>query len=211
MEKAATEDLRLVQKRECRIVCPSCFLVGSVIAFTDVDIARFSSSTAFEKYNTARMRLIEQRMASEFEEQLKQRLLEEHQRLKAMDEEERRVRNACDHINDEILTLKCPRPECKQAFFDFEGCFALSCSRCPCRFCGWCGADCGTDAHAHVRQCPHKTVADPYYASFSEFERAQRANKHRKLASYFATLDEKIAGSVRRQMGKDLRALGFPA
>jgi tRNA A-37 threonylcarbamoyl transferase component Bud32 len=158
VEKAATEDLRLVQKREGRIICPSCFLVGSVIAFTDVDIARFSSSTAFEKYNTARMRLIEQRMASEFEEQLKQRLREEHQRLKAMDEEERRVKNVCDHINEEILTLKCPRPECKQAFFDFEGCFALSCSRCPCRFCGWCGADCGTDAHAHVRQCPHKTV-----------------------------------------------------
>jgi hypothetical protein len=211
VEKAATEDLRLVQKREGRIVCPSCFLVGTVTAFPDVDIARFSSSTAFEKYNTARMKLIEQRMASEFEEQLKQRLREELQRLKAMDEDERRVRNVCDHINEEILTLKCPRPGCRQAFIDFEGCFALVCSRCPCRFCGWCGADCGEDAHEHVRQCPHKTVADPYYAPTSEFERAQRANKCRELASYFATLDGRVAGSVRKQMGKDLRALGFPA
>lgn len=49
-------------------------------------------------------------------------------------------------IIDEILTLRCPR--CKQAFLDFDGCFALTCGSCPCRFCGWCLEDCGDhDAH----------------------------------------------------------------
>ena len=82
----------------------------------------------------------------------------------AMDEEQRKVRAAYLHICEELLTLKCPRPDCKQAFIDFDGCFALRCSRCPCHFCGWCGADCGGDAHPHVRQCAHKTAGDPYYA-----------------------------------------------
>lgn len=53
-----------------------------------------------------------------------------------------------NRVVEEILTLHCPR--CAQAFFDFEGCFALKCSKCPCNFCGWCLADCGTDSHAHV-------------------------------------------------------------
>jgi hypothetical protein len=53
-----------------------------------------------------------------------------------------------NRVVEEILTLHCPR--CAQAFFDFEGCFALKCSKCPCNFCGWCLEDCGKDAHPHV-------------------------------------------------------------
>ncbi|GKY91871.1 hypothetical protein MPSEU_000158700 [Mayamaea pseudoterrestris] len=36
-------------------------------------------------------------------------------------------------VIDEILTLRCPR--CQQAFFDFDGCFAIRCGVCPCSFC----------------------------------------------------------------------------
>ena len=105
--------------------------------------------------------------------------------------------------------MKCPRPECSQAFIDFEGCFALSCSRCPCHFCGWCGVDCGGDAHPHVRQCPHKTSSDPYYAPVSEFERAQRVLKARKVATFLTTLGETTAAAVRKQMSKELAELGL--
>ena len=63
-------------------------------------------------------------------------------------------RRARKHIEEEILQMKCPRAGCRRAFFDFEGCFALSCSACPCKFCGWCLQDCGNgDAHPHVRGC----------------------------------------------------------
>ena len=56
------------------------------------------------------------------------------------------------HIEEEILQMKCPR--CRRAFYDFEGCFAISCSTCACKFCGWCLQDCGdNDAHPHVRSC----------------------------------------------------------
>ena len=58
------------------------------------------------------------------------------------------------HIEEEILQMKCPRQSCRQAFYDFDGCFALSCSLCPCKFCGWCLQDCGDqDAHPHVLIC----------------------------------------------------------
>lgn len=42
------------------------------------------------------------------------------------------------HISEKILTLTCPR--CGQAFVDFSGCMALTCSRtgCGCGFCAIC-------------------------------------------------------------------------
>ena len=51
----------------------------------------------------------------------------------------------------DILTLKCQA--CGQAFVDFDGCFALRCSRCLAGLCAWCGKSCAnqTVAHDHVR------------------------------------------------------------
>ena len=34
------------------------------------------------------------------------------------------------HIEEDILQTRCPRPGCRQAFFDFDGCFAVKCCRC---------------------------------------------------------------------------------
>ena len=49
----------------------------------------------------------------------------------------------------ELLNLKCPR--CKMVFHDYDGCNALKCA-CEASFCAICLKDCGSDAHAHVRQ-----------------------------------------------------------
>ena len=38
---------------------------------------------------------------------------------------------------------------------DFDGCFALNCSRCRAAFCAYCLADCGKDAHMHVGRGLH--------------------------------------------------------
>lgn len=61
------------------------------------------------------------------------------------------VRVHKDHIIENFLTLRCPR--CRRAFQDYEGCAAIKCENCSCGFCGKCFKDCGTDAHAHVREC----------------------------------------------------------
>ena len=77
----------------------------------------------------------------------------ELKRMQEMDEVERTVLVLKRTIEDTILTKRCPR--CQQAFHDFDGCFALTCSnkRCKAAFCAWCLTDCGLDAHAHVAHC----------------------------------------------------------
>ena len=46
-------------------------------------------------------------------------------------------------IEEEILTMHCPR--CKMAFADWDGCNALYCTYagCGCNFCAFCLKDCG--------------------------------------------------------------------
>ncbi len=36
-----------------------------------------------------------------------------------------------------MQTLKCQRPGCGAAIFDFDGCFAVTCASCKCGFCAW--------------------------------------------------------------------------
>ena len=112
----------------------------------------------------------------------------------------RKVLVARKHVEEEILTSKCPR--CRAAFLDFDGCCALQvrdssirlstrnqkpkprnskpeiqCSNCPCNFCAWCGADCGgaDAAHRHVAACGAKPAgADVFFpGSPAEFQKAQ--------------------------------------
>ena len=89
-----------------------------------------------------------------------------------------------EKIVEDILTLKCPKPACKQAYDCFEGCCALSCSRCSCQFCGWCLKDCGNNAHGHVAACPEKpNGVDPLFPHpQSKFEDHWIRKKERALA-----------------------------
>jgi hypothetical protein len=108
-------------------------------------------------------------------------------------------------IIDEILTLCCPR--CHQAFLDFEGCFALSCSVCPCRFCGWCLKDCGGDAHPHVALCPQKQNSDTYFGSKEEFERAQNNNRRIRLLEFLKGYPAEERENIENTIGQDLKDL----
>ena len=111
-------------------------------------------------------------------------------------------------VIEEILTLQCPR--CGQAFLDFEGCFALKCSKCPCGFCGWCLADCGSDAHAHVRTCTAKPPgADIFFGSHTQFVEAQRKRQALKLREFFATLPAAEKDGLMQSLATDLRDLGL--
>ncbi|KAJ1474859.1 hypothetical protein T484DRAFT_1830790 [Baffinella frigidus] len=96
------------------------------------------------------------------EEDVERRIKEELERLRTLDEAQRKVLVARKYVEEEVLTSKCPR--CRTAFLDFEGCCALKC-----------GVDCGADAHRHVASCAAKPAgADVYYpGSRLDFERAQ--------------------------------------
>jgi len=88
----------------------------------------------------------------------REKMLAEFRRIQAIaDLDERAGAVVRMEVVDEILTLRCPRPNCRAAFVDFDGCFALTCGRCRAGFCGWCLADCGADAHGHVARCREGT------------------------------------------------------
>ena len=126
-----------------------------------------------------------------------------------MEEVQRKVLAARKHVEEEILTSKCPR--CRTAFLDFVGCCALQCSHCPCNFCAWCGADCGDSAaaHRHVAACPAKPAgADPLYPGRREvFERAQAKHRATALEEFLRGLEERIREALLREMQGGLRAL----
>jgi hypothetical protein len=118
-----------------------------------------------------------------------------------------------DHLRlkivDEILTLRCPR--CRQAFLDFDGCFAIRCNVCQCGFCGWCLQDCGTDAHAHVRKCSNRPPGheETYFGTKEQFIRAQKINRERKIHDFLSTLSKEDAKKALQSCKDDLTDLGI--
>ena len=115
------------------------------------------------------------------------------------------------HVEEELLTARCPR--CRRAFADFDGCAALRCFLCGCGFCAWCLADCGADAHAHIAACPDSPAVDPvagaagaaYYAP----ERVVRDRAARRLREYLSSLAPGLEDKVRDRIRHHLSDLGL--
>eukprot|EP00808_Paulinella_micropora_P031144 g19541.t1 len=143
----------------------------------------------------------EQKLSQDLEARYKQQLKEEMERYERLSAEQRQMQQARVYIQEDLLTLKCPRPNCRRAFLDFNGCFALTCGACGCGFCAWCLQDCGQDAHAHVVRCnanaaPRRDV----YFTLARFEQAQRARRERWVREYLRTLgsqERKVLDAVR--------------
>ena len=88
---------------------------------------------------------------------------------------------------------------------------ALACSLCPCNFCGWCGADCGGDAHAHVRGCSQRApgLQDPYFVRFDTFEQHHRRRWGREVETYLQSLEASLRARVKGAIRRDLQDLGI--
>jgi RNA recognition motif-containing protein len=111
-------------------------------------------------------------------------------------------------IVDDILTLRCPR--CKQAFLDFDGCFAISCHACPCNFCGWCLMDCQGDAHPHVKECRDRhPEAQSYFGSQIQFQQAQNKKRVEKLKIFLKDYTVANRVSILESIKSDLVDLGI--
>lgn len=205
VEAVVGAELRQRQANEGRVNCPG--RPCDAMAYPDVDLAKQLPAHVFEKYTKARVDLLEQRRAAELEVEMQARLDAELRRIQALDEQQRKIRTIRHHIIEHILTLKCPR--CGQAFVDFTGCFALQCSRCPCGFCAWCGADSGSNnAHDHVRVCREKPAgADIFFGTFQQFEAAQNRRRRWLLQNFLSALDPQTRNAVLQEMRRDLADL----
>ena len=209
----AGKDLALLAKCDGRILCPRNTAANTdadrcdAPHFPDKDIAAAVSHDTFEAYLDARSKLRERLVAEEMEAQMEARLRLERERAKRGAGKEEKLRVAKEHVIETILTLACPR--CKQAFVDFDGCFALKCSRCAAAFCAYCLADCGRDAHQHVGTCPEGQASvkaakkqkgvggraignlpATVYGTKEAFDVAQKRRRCRYLALYLEKLDE---------------------
>jgi len=189
-----------------RCVHPEC----AAPPFSDGALAKALSDQVFATYSTAKDRVAEQRINAELEEGFAKRL--EIEREKAGGDARRdAIKN---HIIERILTLSCPR--CSQAFVDFSGCMALTCSRagCGCGFCALCQADCGNDAHGHVGGgCP---LADQigvkkgeFHLSEEEYSRAASRAREIRLRQYLESLTEEQRAHALEDCARELADLGI--
>ena len=207
-----TQDLLKVENRgkcarlDAQIMCFKYPTECRSSAFHDRDLARHLPGVDFQAYLKGRINLMEQSLKMELEPQIREQLKEEQRRLAALEERERQVLIARKHIEEEILQMKCPRQSCRQAFYDFDGCFALSCSLCPCKFCGWCLQDCGDqDAHPHVLICGKVPGGeDPLFPQMPNvrgaFEWAHKQRCRERVDAYLQGLDEDIYGDMKRSI-----------
>lgn len=111
-------------------------------------------------------------------------------------------------IQETVLNLRCPN--CKTAFFEFNGCAAVSCGTCNAGFCGLCLAHCGTDAHSHVPSCsknPERNV----FVKETILNAAHLEMRNEKLRDYMqrSVTDLKLRNNVIRSIRKDLIDLGM--
>jgi hypothetical protein len=199
----AGDDLGQIKKREARVRCPSHECKAA--PFGEALVAQLASDGAFRLHLAAQTKLVEARLAQDFEAQKAAELKRELARLLAMDKRQRHVEAAAMRVREE-LTDKCPR--CKTAFFDFTGCCALSCSSCACNFCAWCLADCRRDAHAHIRTCPKRLADDVYYPK-DKWEESRRLRRLASVTAIFRQLEPAVAAAVAEAVAPDLADLGL--
>ena len=175
--------------------------------FSDKKLAENLDDASFAGYVRAKENLAEAKVTRELEGQFAERLRDEVRALR--DAAGGGGDDACaaelrGHVLEKIFTLACPR--CDQAFVDFNGCFALTCSRpgCGCGFCAYCLQDCGKDAHEHVRHCrKHGATGD----FFGDFDAAQRNRRSALFRDFLRRLPKAWAARLVKDCARDLADL----
>eukprot|EP00808_Paulinella_micropora_P029989 g28326.t1 len=190
VQAESLKELDQLRKAEGKVWCP--LRLHGCEAKQPYDMALLASrvtADAFQVQIEAIRKVQEQKLSQDLEARYTQQLKEEMERYERLSAEQRQVQQARLHIQEELLTLKCPRPHCRRAFLDFDNCFALTCGSCGCGFCAWCLQDCGQDAHAHVARCnANAAPGRDVYSTVAMFEQAQRARRQRLVREYLRTL-----------------------
>jgi hypothetical protein len=115
-------------------------------------------------------------------------------------------------LSDSILTLRCPGRGCGTAFFDFEGCFALTCSVCRTAFCAWCLKRCGRDAHDHVRRCGSNRSPDRgFYGTEAQFCDAQRERRTQLLKERLRRVQPALRAPLLDALHAELDGAAMPS
>jgi len=178
---------------------------GCGCRFTLQAVAKHATTPAFDALRKLADDMKVVAMQREFE-QWKDRFEAE---FAAKSESERRVLAARRSV-EEMMALQCPK--CRGVFAQFDGCAALKCGYegCGANFCAFCLADCGADAHPHVRTCRLNPKQNEYFVSEAAWQRVIRGERERKLLEYWGTLEREVKDALAadasiRQIIRDLR------
>lgn len=111
------------------------------------------------------------------------------------------------HIQENILTLSCPT--CDAAFFDFDGCAAVTCASCGIEFCGLCLDHASNNVRMHVFNCPRNSTKGNYFISSNEMLKIHAAVRADRIQSYFdhVLADGRTKGKVLSIVRRDLTDL----
>jgi len=107
----------------------------------------------------------------------------------------------CNQIS-ECLIPRCPR--CGSGFMGLDGCFSVKYRNCPCSFCGFCLADCGSDAHAHVL-----THGRGYYGHFQDFQRGFGQRATEKIRNILGSVNPDLKELIDTEVPKILARNDF--
>jgi serine/threonine protein kinase len=213
VQTEAEKELHELSKWEAQVFCPlrrkenGAWICECATPYSESTVAGHTSEAVFCIYLDGKQRLKEHHLVQEMEQAFEARFERERKRIAELKTEELRIEQTCRHIQERILTLKCPR--CAAAFLDFEGCFALTCHRCRCGFCAYCLADCGNDAHAHVARCPQNGRNHEVFGKEEDFQVAQHQRRERMLREYLATVEAPIRAKVVTACKREFEDLGL--
>lgn len=165
-------------------------------------------SEMFAGLSTLRMKRFAEREVTEALQAQKQALESEFARIRLIDDrDERQAELLRLQIIDEILTLKCPNPDCRKAFMDFEGCFALSCFVCGTTFCAWCFYW-DTDVHSHVASCREASRSGLFHEP-EVFNQHHKERKSRLIAEKLALERPEVRSRAFILLEEQLLDIGF--
>jgi hypothetical protein len=167
------------------------------------EIALHTTDATLAASLEARKRVHEAKLSAEHSQQLQ--ALKESFLNKCVDPAE----NVRNKIIDDILTLHCPR--CGQAFTEFEGCMALTCSQeaCKANFCAICLADCETSAQAHQHAAACKYGNGTYYGNSANISGMQNAARKDKIKVLLKPLEHGLAVVVVKSLQKEFGDVGL--
>eukprot|EP01137_Pigoraptor_chileana_P011404 Opistho-2@62224 len=212
VQSCAADDIAVLKRRDGQITCPD-----SVCGrrFDSRLVADHVTSQTFGAFIDSQRKLSAAIATLELDRVWNERL--EQVRQAARPSREMVIRLHKEHIEERILTLRCPR--CATAFVEFEGCFALVCGTCNAKFCGWCLVDCGDPlsepnrannlTHRHVVRCSLRRSVDPLYGDMALFERVQCERRQKATREYLLKVgDAGIAEAVLAACATQLEVLG---
>jgi serine/threonine protein kinase len=186
----------------------NCIMPRCKRSFSDVSLFRNLPQNVFESYINVKGRWAELNVASIVEMEALKSIHNELDRLYSLDPKERELFILRKEIT-ELVNLKCP--SCGQVFVDFTGCFALTCSRCDARFCGWClQQSTQKDVHPHVQTCALNKNPGSYYGDIGMWKSSHTERIKRTIEQKIRSLEnERLREEICLKIAKDLKDIGI--